>query len=39
MTSTRKGRKDIENSGYYRALASSDNDEISSKYLFNSFNL
>jgi hypothetical protein len=28
MTTTRKGRKDIENSGYYRALASSDHDEI-----------
>jgi hypothetical protein len=28
MTITRKGRKDIENSGYYRCLASCDNDQI-----------
>lgn len=28
MARTRKGRKDIENSGYYRCLASCDNDQI-----------
>lgn len=28
MPQTRKGRKDIENSGYFRLLASSDNDPI-----------
>ena len=28
MPQTRKGRKDIENSGYFRLLASSENDEI-----------
>lgn len=28
MARTRKGRKDIQNSGYYRSLASCDNDQI-----------